>query len=67
MGLNTVASYVVYASGNPVLLCVVGSHLLLRLKQAADNGRDESTSYKPDISAMNFDLGPMSENGASGM
>lgn len=32
--------------GNPTLLCIMGSHLLIHLREAAEKGRNEGTSYR---------------------
>lgn len=66
MGLGNVAAYVIYAAGNPVLLCVVGGHLLINLKQATGVGHSEGTSYDSSFTSMDFDLGLASEYNASG-
>lgn len=47
-------AYILNACGNPSLLCVLGNHLLIHLKEAAEDGRNEGTSYKPKMSSMSF-------------
>ena len=44
--------------GIPSLLCVLGSHLLIHLREAAEEGRNEGTSYRPkSFSAIEFEQG----------
>ena len=44
--------------GNPSLLCVLGSHLLIHLREAAEEGRNEGTSYRSkSLSMINFEQG----------
>lgn len=43
--LSTVLSDIFNTLGNPSLLCVLGTHLLIHLREAADEGRNEGTSY----------------------
>ena len=46
------------ALGNPTLLCVLGSHLLIHLREAAEEGRNEGTSYRlSSFSAIEFEQG----------
>ena len=44
--------------GNPSLLCILGSHLLIHLREAAEEGRNEGTSYRSkSFSAIEFEQG----------
>ena len=48
---------VLKAAGDPALLCVLGSHLLIHLKEAAEKGLNGGTSYRMEaISAIDFGL-----------
>ena len=47
-------SFVLYVCGSPSLLCVLGNHLLIHLKEAGEAGRNEGTSYAPKNSSINF-------------
>lgn len=66
MGLSTLAASLIFAAGSPAVLCVVGSHLLIRLKEAAERGLNEGTTYRANISAVDFDLSLSSEESMSG-
>lgn len=44
--LSPLLSNVLLAVGNPSPLCVLGSHLLVHLKEAAEKGLNEGTSYR---------------------
>ena len=39
--------YLGWTLGNPSLLCVLGSHLLINLKEAGELGLNEGTNYRP--------------------
>ncbi|EJD04960.1 uncharacterized protein FOMMEDRAFT_154110 [Fomitiporia mediterranea MF3/22] len=39
-------SYLLNAAGSPALLCVLGSHLLINLKEAGEMGVNEGTNYR---------------------
>lgn len=46
--------------GNPALLCVLGNHLLIHLKETADKGLQIGTSYtlkEKTLSAIDFQVG----------
>ena len=47
---------VLAVAGSPTFLCVLGSRMLFNLKEAAEKGSGEETSYREDapISAMEF-------------
>ena len=53
-GLSSYFAYIVNACGQLPVLCILGSHLLIHLKEAGETGMNEGTSYKPEISSMNF-------------
>lgn len=54
--ISPFSSYVLEAAGSPTFLCVVGNHLLIHLKEAVEEGRNEGTSYRmKTISAMGFE------------
>lgn len=56
--LSALLGNMINTVGNPSLLCVLGSHLLIHLKEAADEGRNEGTSYRSkSISIIEFDQG----------
>lgn len=56
--LSTVLENILLAGGNPLLLCVLGSHLLIHLKETAEDGRDEGTSYRSkSLSTIGFEQG----------
>ena len=47
------------AVGNPALLCVMGNHLIIHLKEAAEKGLNEGTSYRLEtLNAIEFGRGP---------
>ena len=57
-GLNEILTNVFDTIGNPSLLCVLGSHLLIHLREAAEEGRNEGTSYRAkSLSAIHFEQG----------
>lgn len=60
--LSSVFAYVLATCGSPSLVCVVGNHLLIHLKEAGEAGMSEGTSYRPKLSTINF----VKENVASG-
>ncbi|OCB87600.1 hypothetical protein A7U60_g5305 [Sanghuangporus baumii] len=41
-------------AGIPILVCTLGSHLFLNLKEAGEKGVNGGTNYTPDISDMDF-------------
>lgn len=43
--------------GTPTLICVVGNHLLIHLREAGEVGVNAGTSYRLRISAINFGEG----------
>ncbi|EJD00596.1 uncharacterized protein FOMMEDRAFT_159344 [Fomitiporia mediterranea MF3/22] len=48
------------AAGNPTLLCVLGSHLLINLKEAGEMGVNEGTNYRSrTVSNISFAEGPI--------
>jgi len=53
--VNAIFSYVLVTIGSPALLCVTGSHLLIHLREAAEKGLNEGTSYRLDsVSVIDF-------------
>lgn len=56
--LSTLLSSTFQVAGSVSLLCVLGSHLLIHLREVAEDGQDEGTSYrsKP-LSAIDFEQG----------
>lgn len=63
IGYNTTQNMVVASAlqtcGDPILLCLLGNHLLVHMKEAAENGLNEGTSYRSQsISAIDFDRSP---------
>lgn len=56
--LNQVLFNLFETLGSPSLLCVLGSHLLIHLRDAAEEGRNEGTSYGlKSLSAIDFEQG----------
>lgn len=54
---NAFFAYVLNVCGTPTLVCVVGNHLLIHLREAGDARVNEGTSYRlKTISALNFDV-----------
>ncbi|KAH8109349.1 hypothetical protein DFH11DRAFT_944844 [Phellopilus nigrolimitatus] len=52
---NILLSYLMSALGNPSLLCVLGSHLLVHLKEAGERRANGGTSYRmTTMSSMRF-------------
>ncbi|KAH8109848.1 hypothetical protein DFH11DRAFT_1861025 [Phellopilus nigrolimitatus] len=52
---NVLLSYFLYILGSPSFLCVLGSHLLVHLKEAGERGVNGGTSYKlKTISSIGF-------------
>ena len=53
---NVFLTDVLAVAGSPTFLCVLGSRMLFNLKEAAEKGSGEETSYREDvpISAMEF-------------
>ncbi|KAH8106463.1 hypothetical protein DFH11DRAFT_1468308, partial [Phellopilus nigrolimitatus] len=43
---NALLAALLAALGSPSLLCVLGSHLLVHLKEAAERGANGGTSYR---------------------
>ncbi|KAH8109805.1 hypothetical protein DFH11DRAFT_1515051 [Phellopilus nigrolimitatus] len=43
---NALLAYLLTIVGSPSLLCVLGSHLLVHLKEAGERGANEGTSYR---------------------
>lgn len=53
--LDILPASLLQAAGNPSLLCILGSHLLIHLKEAAEEGFNEGTSYRPkSLSVIDF-------------
>lgn len=52
--LGPLFAAVLNACGQPALLCVLGNHLLIHLKEAGEAGMNEGTSYKPKVSSIDF-------------
>lgn len=50
-------AYVLNVCGTPTLICVVGNHLLIHLREAGEVGVNAGTSYRLRISAINFGEG----------
>ncbi|EJC97509.1 uncharacterized protein FOMMEDRAFT_163062 [Fomitiporia mediterranea MF3/22] len=44
--INRFVPTLMNAAGSPSLLCVIGSHLLIHLKEAGERGMNEGTSYR---------------------
>lgn len=63
--LGTILGNTFSTLGNPSLLCVLGSHLLIHLREAADEDRNERLSYRSkSFSAIEFGQGEvLSEHG----
>lgn len=58
MDLSTLLENVFNTVGSPSLLCVLGSHLLIHLREAAEEGLNEGTSYRLySVSAIDFEHG----------
>ena len=58
VALSTFLQNILIALGSPLLLCVLGNHLLIHLREAADEGRNEGTSYRTkSSSAIEFEQG----------
>ena len=51
---GTFFSFVLYVCGSPSLLCVLGNHLLIHLKETGGISRTQGTSCRPEISSMDF-------------
>ena len=49
---NRFLSDVLYAIGNPSLLSVLGSRLLINLKEAGELGLDGGTKYRPNLQTI---------------
>lgn len=63
--MSDTAARTLFALGTTSLLCVLGNHLLINLREAAEKGLNEGTSYMPSpASAVNFDR--MKSKGGSG-
>lgn len=63
--MGNTAQGVLIVVGSTSLLCILGSHLLINLKDAAERGLNEGTKYRPDtVSGLNF--GTMRAKGVSG-
>ncbi|EJD06090.1 uncharacterized protein FOMMEDRAFT_153453 [Fomitiporia mediterranea MF3/22] len=45
-GTSPLVSYFLDVAGNPALLCVLGSHLLINLKEAGELGVNGGTNYR---------------------
>ena len=55
-------SYILQEMGSPAFLCVLGSRLLFNIKEAAERGVNEGTSYKlKTLSNMDFAEGAGNE------
>lgn len=67
MGLSTLAATIIYAAGSPAIICVMGSYLLIRLKEAAERGLNEGMTYMPNVSLIDFDLDVSSDISTSGL
>ena len=53
--ISTLAFYILYVAGSPTLLCILGRHLLINLKEAGEKGFNEGTNYWPThVSTMDF-------------
>ena len=56
---NTLASNILIMVGNPTLLCILGGHLLINLKEAGEIGVNEGTNYRSNsVSDIDFAEGP---------
>lgn len=54
--LSTLLEALLATVGNPSLLCILGSHLLIHLREAAAEGFNEGTSYRSKtFSAIRFE------------
>ena len=52
---NTFAAAILLAAGSPTLLCILGGHLLINLKEAGELGVNEGTNYRSgSISDIDF-------------
>lgn len=49
--------YLLSAVGQPIILCVLGSHLLINLKEAVEKGYNGGASYRfGSVSNIDFDM-----------
>ncbi|THH05848.1 hypothetical protein EW145_g4505 [Phellinidium pouzarii] len=46
IGLRTLLSNIMDAAGSPTLLCILGSRLLIHMKEAGERGVNKGTSYR---------------------
>ena len=53
---NLYFAYILAYCGNPSLVCVVGNYLLIHLREAGDARRNGGTSYKPNLSSIDFQI-----------
>ncbi|EJD04979.1 uncharacterized protein FOMMEDRAFT_154132 [Fomitiporia mediterranea MF3/22] len=44
--VNEFSAAVLAAAGSPILVCVLGAHLLINLKEAGELGVNEGTNYR---------------------
>lgn len=55
--MNTTVQYIFNCIGDPTILCIIGSRLIIHLKDAAERCVNEGTSYQPgSLSVMDFEL-----------
>ncbi|EJD00607.1 uncharacterized protein FOMMEDRAFT_159364 [Fomitiporia mediterranea MF3/22] len=60
------ASALINAASSPTLLCVLGSHLLINLKEAGERGVNEGTDYRSrTVSNFEFDRGAPATAGSN--
>lgn len=56
--LSVLLEDVLNALGSTALLCILGNHLLIHLREAADEGQNEGTSYRTkSLSTIGFEQG----------
>lgn len=57
MKFSSFFATVLAVCGTPTLICVVGNHLLIHLREAGERGVNKGTSYRPrEFSAIDFGI-----------
>ena len=52
--VNSLVTDVLDAFGDPTLICVAGSYIMIHLKEAGEDGMNGGTSNDAKISSINF-------------
>ena len=63
---NSFVANILGAAGSPTLLCILGGHLLINLKEAGELGVNEGTNYRSNsVSDIDFAEGQISFNSSA--